>query len=249
MILLINLCLFSQIVTVLAAVCGDSTIGVADPPSSYSGNTDSNSNTAYVMTDAAVKFSCCGMIKMWKFYASRSGTIKLQVWRTWFNTNFTLVAENAFVVPVDAVNQEIHYEVAEEHRIQINNNDYIGWHTTGDGIIPYSGRATPDNTYYIRTSVSVDSTYPFTSNYDNRVYAIVAVVTAKMGQQIRLLGPGRKKNDEEVRKEGTGSKGGQTRADSEVARPALGNIPSDGGVKETKSQYGDGMILTLERKG
>ncbi|XP_052086070.1 protocadherin Fat 2-like isoform X2 [Mytilus californianus] len=178
MILLIYLCLFTQVVTVLTAVCGDSTIGMADPPSTYSGNIDSNSNTAYVMTDAAVEFSCCGMIKTWKFYASRSGTIKLQVWRTWFNTNFTLVGENTFVVPVEAVNQEIHYEVAEEHRIQINNNDYIGWYTTGTDIIPYSGGARPDNTYYISTSVSVDSTYPFTSNYDNRVYAIVAVVTA-----------------------------------------------------------------------
>lgn len=46
-------------------------------------------------------------------------------------------------------------------------------------MIPYaSGYSIPDNTYYRSSSVSVDGTYPFTSSYDNRVYAIVAVVTA-----------------------------------------------------------------------
>lgn len=45
-------------------------------------------------------------------------------------------------------------------------------------MIPYgAGYSIPDNTYYRRSSVTVDGTYPFTSNYDNRVYAIVAVVT------------------------------------------------------------------------
>ncbi|CAC5400524.1 unnamed protein product [Mytilus coruscus] len=39
-------------------------------------------------------------------------------------------------------------------------------------------------------------------------------------------------------KEGTGSKGGQTRADSEVARPVLGNIPSDGGQGDEKPVWG-----------
>ncbi|CAC5374688.1 unnamed protein product [Mytilus coruscus] len=53
-----------------------------------------------------------------------------------------------------------------------------------------------------------------------------------------LLAPGQEEERRGGEKKGTGSKGGQTRADSEVARPVLGNIPSDGGQGDEKPVWG-----------
>ena len=70
----------------------------------------------------------------------------------------------------------------------------------------------------------------------------------KTDQHIRLLGPGRKESDEEVRK--------RAQAQREARREPIlrwRDLPWEifqvVEVKETKSQFGDGMILTLERRG
>ena len=70
----------------------------------------------------------------------------------------------------------------------------------------------------------------------------------KMDQHIRLLGPVREESDEEVRK--------RAQAQREARREPIlrwRDLPWEifqvVEVKETKSQCGEGMILTLERKG
>ena len=70
----------------------------------------------------------------------------------------------------------------------------------------------------------------------------------KMDQQIRLSGPWREESDDEVRK--------RAQAQREARRQPIlrwRDLPWEifqvVDVKETKSPHGEGMILTLERKG
>ena len=70
----------------------------------------------------------------------------------------------------------------------------------------------------------------------------------KMDQQIRLLGPGREESDEEVRKRALAQREARRESTPLRWRDLPWEIFQVVDVKETKSQYGEGMILTLERK-
>ena len=71
----------------------------------------------------------------------------------------------------------------------------------------------------------------------------------KMDQQIRLLGPVREESDEEVRKGALAQREARRESTPLRWRDLPWEIFQVVDVKETKSQYGEGMILTLERKG
>ncbi|CAC5388105.1 HMCN [Mytilus coruscus] len=153
-------------------VCGNREIGYGSP-SSYTANIGGSTGFGVLAESGFYEATCCGIVKTWEFYASRSGELHLLVWRK-SGTTYTLAGENIYIVPSNAVGKTITYTLRELDHLSLEDGDIIGWYTSGLEIIPYSSSDPQNFRMTTMTAVEEGNTYDWSSvaYTHDRAYAI-----------------------------------------------------------------------------
>ncbi|XP_060570970.1 uncharacterized protein LOC132729265 [Ruditapes philippinarum] len=140
---------------------------------------DTNTAETFVHTDSQYFFKCCGVVEQWQLHAENPGTVNLQVWRP-VGSTLKLMGQNTFYVASEGTKT---LPVPVSERVTVQYADYIGWYSDAEMITYSDGSAsdafslaiTYDTAFYSGGSVA---NWGSANRHSNRLYAVLAVVTA-----------------------------------------------------------------------